>query len=176
MSEDQHPCESASCFTDVTIDWTNPSYLIHANYTSFVGINLHTKAKCACFYDNLLSHLDESQKSVCDIDQTLCSSYLDMSDSCHIKDKISSFTRNYLTSVANLNVKCVNSRSLAATNSRSFKGDGWIWLDPLPLCSENFLSIQVATSEPNGILLYHGPISDHKETNDFLLLLLIDGK
>ena len=172
MHEDQHPCESSSCFTDVTIDWTNPSHLIHANFTSFVGINLLTKAKCTCFYNNLLRHLDH-HKSICDTDQTLCSSYLDMSDSCHIKSKISSFTHNYLTSITDLNFKCVNSRALAA-NSRSFKGDGWVWLDPLPLCTKNYLSVQIATSEPNGVILYHGPINK-PITGDFILLQLIDG-
>ena len=173
MYEERHPCESSSCFTDVSIDWTNPSYLVHANFTSFAGIRLLTEAKCSCYYDKLLSHLDHK---FCDIDQTLCSSspQQDMSDSCNVQDKLSSFTRNYQTSITNLNFQCVTNRE-QISNSRSIKGNGWIWLDPFPLCTKNFLSVQIITNEANGIIFYYGPLMNSQHSKDFMLLELLNG-
>lgn len=172
MFEERHPCESSSCFTEVVIDWTSPSHLVHANFTSFVGVRLLTEAKCSCYYDNVLSHFDHK---FCDIDQTLCSSSSQLqTDSCHLQDRLNSFTRNYRTSITNLNFQCLTNRDLT-TNSRTFKGNGWIWLDPLPLCTKNFLSIQVITTELNGIIFYFGPLNHNQHSKDFILLELLNG-
>ena len=43
--------------------------------------------------------------------------------------------------------------------SRSFSGNGWAWLSPLPPCSPTRLSLQFLTSEAEGLILYSGPLS-----------------
>lgn len=195
-------CDSSSCFTEVSIDWTEPCHLIHGNFTSFVGIRLLTEPKCTCHYDHLLDQLDRHQP-LCDIDQTLCSSpsssssssisstlssqhhvhsqhHTQMMDQCDQIDRLRMFTRNHRTSMTNLNFMfCAsNDDRQSLTNGRSFKGNGWMWLDPLPLCTNNLLSVQIATTELNGLILYHGPVSKdyQRESTDFILLELHEGK
>lgn len=45
--------------------------------------------------------------------------------------------------------------------ARTFDGDGWLWLDPLPPCSPTFLSLRLLTSSPNALLLHSGPLDTH---------------
>nr|XP_045594622.1 neural-cadherin-like isoform X2 [Procambarus clarkii] len=43
--------------------------------------------------------------------------------------------------------------------TRSFEGDGWLWLRPLPPCLPTTVSLRLLTSHPNAILLYSGPLT-----------------
>ncbi|MPC96880.1 Neural-cadherin [Portunus trituberculatus] len=42
--------------------------------------------------------------------------------------------------------------------TRTFIGEGWLWLDPLPPCSPTSLSLHLLTTSPDVHLLYSGPL------------------
>lgn len=44
--------------------------------------------------------------------------------------------------------------------TRSFKKDGFAWLDPLKPCFPLIISLKFLTTKSNGILLYSGPLAD----------------
>ena len=62
----------------------------------------------------------------------------------------------------------------------SFNGNGWAWYKPLEQCENSHTSFEFITDEPNGLLLYNGPIHDGSNTavsadnqnEDFILLEL----
>lgn len=164
-------CQAGPCFTDVSLDWTQVNHLVDANATSFVGIRLTTRAKCTCLQSAILSHFD----GTCDIDQALCRA---SSDACYLRDRLATFTVNSSTSITQLNYKCAhhpNQDQPTTANSRTFNGNGWIWLNPFHLCTNNYISVQVLFDEPNGVVLYYGPVNQRDVTQDFLLLQLVDG-
>ncbi|XP_075675541.1 putative neural-cadherin 2 isoform X3 [Dermatophagoides pteronyssinus] len=224
-----HQCsqQSNGCMTDILIDWTDPYQLIDANFTSFIGINIITKIKCQCVFDQLLTYIVD-HKFNCDIDQILCqppslylsssSSSTSASASCYQQERINLFTRSLMTSITNLNFRCLfinyynqqqqqyerqqqnrdqiiqpsKTTTTTITNIRSFKSDGIIWLDPLPICtkSKNVFSVQISTTDPNGIIFYYGPIKSsstssfygtgieqqqQSDETDFMFLELVDG-
>lgn len=43
--------------------------------------------------------------------------------------------------------------------SRSFSGNGFAWLSPLPPCSPTMISLKFLTTADSGLLLYSGPLS-----------------
>lgn len=49
--------------------------------------------------------------------------------------------------------------------ARTFNGNGWLWLDPLPPCSPISLSLRLLTSSPDALLLYSGPLDIHHSTS-----------
>ncbi|XP_064105899.1 putative neural-cadherin 2 isoform X2 [Macrobrachium nipponense] len=44
------------------------------------------------------------------------------------------------------------------TLSRSFKGNGWVWLKPLPSCLPVSISFRLLTTRRDALLLYQGPL------------------
>lgn len=42
---------------------------------------------------------------------------------------------------------------------RSFSGDGWAWVRPLPPCLPLTLSIRILTRRPHALVLYIGPLA-----------------
>ena len=61
--------------------------------------------------------------------------------------------------------------------TRSFKSGEWAWFPSLRQCRDSFLSLEFATKDPNGLLLYRGPTStlDLSDLRDFITVALIDG-
>ncbi|KAG7171716.1 Neural-cadherin-like 19, partial [Homarus americanus] len=65
--------------------------------------------------------------------------------------------------------------------SRSFTGQGWVWLDPLPPCHPTIVSLRILTTHPEAILLYSGPLTTSKEplgppATPLLVLQLMEGR
>jgi hypothetical protein len=161
MEEDGHECESLSCTTDLLLNRSDP-VLINANYSALVGINLITKAKCICKYDELRTKQIES-----------CSN-----TKCANGGTCVQFDYNKNT------VKCQCPKGMdgpyCEQTIRSFSGQGWIWLEPIPQCYESHISLQIMTQIPNGLILYYGPITQNLNSipvvNDFMSLELRNGK
>ena len=62
--------------------------------------------------------------------------------------------------------------------TRSFKHNDWVWLPPPQQCSSASLSLEFATKEANGLLLYGGPTSPVRngDVHDFITVELAGGK
>ena len=62
--------------------------------------------------------------------------------------------------------------------SRSFQPGDWLWLPPPQHCSIASLSLEFATKETNGLLLYGGPTSPVRngDVYDFIIMELAGGK
>lgn len=62
--------------------------------------------------------------------------------------------------------------------TRSFEPGEWLWLPPPRQCSVGSLSLEFATRETNGLLLYGGPTSPVREgdVHDFIVVELSGGK
>lgn len=57
----------------------------------------------------------------------------------------------------------------------SFDGKGWAWYEPLALCAEDILSIDIVTTTGTGLIFYQGPLSSD-ESKDYLALEINNGK
>ncbi|CAD5119447.1 unnamed protein product [Dimorphilus gyrociliatus] len=57
----------------------------------------------------------------------------------------------------------------------SFNGNGWAWYEPLSLCVEDMLSIDIVTKTGTGLLFYQGPLSTD-DSKDYLALELNSGR
>ena len=59
----------------------------------------------------------------------------------------------------------------------SFAGKGWAWFEPLAQCEDSHTSIEFLTQDPNGLIMYNGPISALKsdDPTDFISLELVGG-
>lgn len=62
--------------------------------------------------------------------------------------------------------------------TRSFEPGEWLWLPPPRQCSVGSLSLEFASRETNGLLLYGGPTSPVREgdVHDFIAVELASGK
>ncbi|VDD96463.1 unnamed protein product [Enterobius vermicularis] len=65
--------------------------------------------------------------------------------------------------------------------TRSFNGNGYAWFKPMPACTSLNISFQFMTSQPNGLLLYNGPMGSnvtagHLDYKDYLVLRLSGGR
>ena len=62
--------------------------------------------------------------------------------------------------------------------TRSFEPGQWLWLPPPQQCSVGLLSLEFASRETNGLLLYGGPTSPVREgdVHDFIAVELAGGK
>ncbi|CAL4086243.1 unnamed protein product, partial [Meganyctiphanes norvegica] len=63
--------------------------------------------------------------------------------------------------------------------SRTFSGNGWAWLRPLPPCLPLVLSLRLLAAHPQGMLLYAGPQSPTGQRHGpapLLALQLVDGR
>ena len=61
--------------------------------------------------------------------------------------------------------------------TRSFKHGEWAWFSPLRQCLDSLLSLEFATTDTSGLLMYSGPTStlDLDDVRDFISIELIDG-
>ncbi|CAG2164912.1 unnamed protein product, partial [Oppiella nova] len=159
MEEESGECEANSCETQLHLNETNPMF-IDSNYSSFVGINLITKTKCLCKSSQLLS---QTIKSCDDIHCYNGGTCLKASD------------KNFIC-------KCPEGSDgpHCQVTTRSFNGQGWVWLPPLPQCTQSHISLDIITQVPNGLLLYYGPINrpsfgTQNIITDFISLELTNG-
>lgn len=62
--------------------------------------------------------------------------------------------------------------------TRSFEPGEWLWLPPPQQCSVGSLSLEFASRDTNGLLLYGGPTSPVREgdVHDFIAVELAGGK
>ncbi|XP_066976565.1 neural-cadherin-like isoform X1 [Macrobrachium rosenbergii] len=64
--------------------------------------------------------------------------------------------------------------------SRTFSGNGFVWLPPLQTCESSHLSVEFLTTDPEGLIFYNGPLlSPEKNKNfvtDFIALEIVNGK
>lgn len=64
--------------------------------------------------------------------------------------------------------------------TRSFKDKEWIWLPPLQQCRKSTLSLEFATRNADGLILYAGPTAHVQASQgdvfDFLAIELIKGR
>ena len=159
MDEESPECESNSCDTELYFNETNPMF-IDSNYTAFVGINVMTKAKCFCKFNQMSAQTIQS----CDRQNCLnggtCLKTGDHSFSC----------------------KCPNGFEGPGceVTTRSFNGQGWVWMQPLAQCSQSHISVDIITQIPNGLIFYFGPMNrpsfgTQDVITDFLSLELING-
>lgn len=60
---------------------------------------------------------------------------------------------------------------------QSFNGNGYALYKPFEQCEESRTSIEILTLQPNGLILYNGPINELEPTDpqDFISLELVDG-
>ncbi|XP_054165441.1 neural-cadherin-like isoform X3 [Oppia nitens] len=149
-------CES-SCTNILEI---NPQpIVVNANRTSFVGVNVWTKAKCVC------GARDFTEVETC----------RKMPPPCHNGGRCTD------TSVGVL-CKCPEGYTGPQCQMpvRSFRGDGWAWFAPLQQCQDSHLSLEFMTRTPNGLIFYNGPIVEPvmgmKAVRDFISLELFRGK
>ncbi|CAG2101814.1 unnamed protein product [Medioppia subpectinata] len=160
MEEESEECEEAnSCETQLYLNETNAMF-IDSNYSAFVGINLITKTKCLCKSSQILS---KAIKSCADIQCLNGGTCLKASD------------KNFIC-------KCPEGSDgpNCEVTTRSFNGQGWVWLPPMPQCSQSHISIEIITQIPNGLILYYGPmnkpsIDTQNIINDFISLELKNG-
>jgi len=54
----------------------------------------------------------------------------------------------------------------------SFDGKGWAWFEPLSKCGDSHTSLELMTTEDDGLVLYQGPITELSEgdAEDFVIL------
>ncbi|KAK7080329.1 hypothetical protein SK128_017660 [Halocaridina rubra] len=65
--------------------------------------------------------------------------------------------------------------------SRTFEGNGWAWVKPLPQCLPATISLHILTKHPHALILYSGPLSkvslqSFNTPVPMLTIQLIDGR
>jgi len=45
----------------------------------------------------------------------------------------------------------------------SFSGNGWAWFEPLTKCEDSHTSLELMTTEDDGLILYQGPLTEPEE-------------
>lgn len=77
----------------------------------------------------------------------------------------------YLFFVSFLEIRCICPGHTRGDRcnivSRSFNGNSWAWMEPLPACLPVTVSLKVITNYPDGIIFYSGPLApDSQKLND----------
>ena len=145
---------NGSCSNRLDIQ-TNP-YVVNANKTAFVGININATGKCECDARNF-NKIETCRTHPC-LNGGKC-----------VENKYG--------------IRCLCLPNYAGPRcqqtTRSFRGNGWAWYSPLDMCDHSHLSLEFVTLKPNGMLLYNGPIirplNNETEVSDFISLELEKG-
>ncbi|CAG2121514.1 unnamed protein product, partial [Medioppia subpectinata] len=147
LGEEGHECESTSCTTEHVLDESS-DVLINGNYTSLVGINLRTKANCVCDYEPTRATRDSS-----------CAHHKCLNGGTCVQSDHSNYVR----------CDCPHDMDgpECQLRSRSFNGEGWLWLKGFSQCSESHISLQFMTQMSNGLIFYFGPLSPPPESSPF---------
>ncbi|XP_065357962.1 putative neural-cadherin 2 isoform X1 [Calliphora vicina] len=147
-------CEG-SCTNRVEIN--RLPYTVNVNKTALVGVRLDITAECYCKARNYSK--EDSCRSLHCFNGGRCVE-----------------TRNGPRCVA---CPIGYNGPRCQQTTRSFKGNGWSWYPPLQLCEESHLSLEFITKEPDGLILYNGPIVPPKAEEfvltDFIAIELEQG-
>ncbi|VDN05959.1 unnamed protein product [Thelazia callipaeda] len=65
--------------------------------------------------------------------------------------------------------------------TRSFDGEGFAWFKPVPACTSLNITLQFLTRQPDGLLLYNGPMGDNNafgqaDYKDYVVIRLVGGR
>ncbi|XP_049940874.1 neural-cadherin-like [Schistocerca serialis cubense] len=148
--QENHKCRE-SCSNVVRIG--ELPHLVDANRTAFVGIDMQVVAECGCEAQNF----KKPETCICYNGGTCIWKGNSISCSC---------PHGYH------GPRCQGT-------TRAFQGDGWAWFPPLSVCDKSHLSVEFRTRNPNGTLLYNGPIAassnEQALTSDFISLEVEEG-
>lgn len=151
---EQHYCEG-SCTHRLQINKT--PFLVNANRTALVGVHLLSEAECMCRARNFT--IEHSCRTLDCFNGGRCVE-----------------TRNGPRCIA-CPIGYNGPRCQQFT--RSFRGNSWAWYPPLELCRDSHLSLEFVTKEPDGLILYNGPIVPPKpeelSLSDFIAIELEQG-
>ncbi|XP_034471954.1 putative neural-cadherin 2 [Drosophila innubila] len=156
LHEGRGKCPSGSCTSRVDVG--KKPYTVSVNRTALVGVRMELSAQCVCRARNFTDHDYNCRYHHC-FNGGRCVE-----------------TRNGPRCVA-CPVGYGGPRCQQST--RSFRGNGWAWYPPLELCAESHLSLEFITREPDGLILYNGPIVPPKQgepvISDFIAIELEQG-
>jgi len=144
----------------VEIDAKQP-YVINANQTSFIGLNLRTVAQCACETDTEIQQ--ERQRELYKTHQYCLNGGYPIRDNHQLKCQCPEYS-------------LYNGGDRCQLTSISFDGNGYGWYKPLTSCDQWMLSIEFLTQNSNGSILYNGPLSKQNQSEDFFALQLFNGR
>lgn len=131
-------------------------YVVNANKTAYVGVNINVTGKCECDARDY-NKIESCRTHPC-LNGGKCS-----------ENKYG--------------IKCTCLPNYQGPRcqqtSRSFRGNGWAWYPALDMCDSSHLSIEFITLKAEGLLLYNGPIirpaKIEEELTDFVSLELERG-
>ncbi|TDG42601.1 hypothetical protein AWZ03_010975 [Drosophila navojoa] len=156
LHEGRGKCPTGSCSSRTELG--KRPYTVSVNRTALVGVRLELSAQCVCRARNFTGQDHNCRSHHC-FNGGRCVE-----------------TRNGPRCVA-CPVGYGGPRCQQST--RSFRGNGWAWYPPLELCGESHLSLEFITREPNGLILYNGPIVPPKQgesvISDFIAIELEQG-
>ncbi|KAK7019701.1 Cadherin [Halocaridina rubra] len=144
-----------SCTSEIKIFDTH--YLIDANRTAYVGVNVQMVPQCVCSARNF------SAKESC------------YPNPCHNGGQCKE-------SKYNVHCQCPEGFNGPSCQmlERTFRGDGFAWFPPLKSCERSHLSVEFLTLELHGLILYNGPFELHDKSHhlvsDFIALELNAGR
>lgn len=145
---------NGSCSNRLEIN-SNP-YVVNANKTAFVGVNINATAKCECDAKNF-NKVETCRTHPC-LNGGKC-----------VENKYG------------IRCDCLPNYSgpRCQLTTRSFRGNGWAWYPPLDTCDQSHLSVEFVTLKPDGVLVYNGPITSPPAnttiTSDFIVVELEKG-
>jgi hypothetical protein len=159
LNSDQQ-CFTVGCLNKIDIDSKQP-YVINANRTSFIGLNLRTIAQCACETDVTIQQ--EQQRDQYKTHKYCLNGGHPIRDNHHIKCKCPDYS-------------LYNGGDRCQLTSISFDGNGYGWYKSLSSCDQWMLSIEFLTQTSNGSILYNGPLTKHNQSEDYFSLQLFNGR
>ncbi|XP_064079326.1 neural-cadherin-like isoform X1 [Macrobrachium nipponense] len=147
-------CEG-SCTNHLVI--SNLPYMVNANKTSLVGVRTEVIPECTCGARNF--SVEESCRPNPCYNGGRC-----------IEGKSG--------------IRCVCPEGYDGPRcqmlTRTFRGNGFAWFQPLAMCDNSHISLEFLTRRPEGLLFYNGPITppetDEMIVSDFIALELEKGR
>ncbi|CAF0806189.1 unnamed protein product [Rotaria sordida] len=158
LNSDQQ-CFTIGCLNKIELQSKQP-YLINANQTSFIGLNIKTIAQCSC--DTDINIQQEKQKDLLKTHKYCLNGGYPTRDNHHIKCMCPDQT-------------LYNGGERCQLTSISFDGNGYAWYKPLTTCDTWMLSIEFLTQTYNGSILYNGPLNKKIPMEDYFSLQLLNG-
>ncbi|OQR68970.1 neural-cadherin-like [Tropilaelaps mercedesae] len=153
--EPEDVCDQGSCSNHLLIPGDH--FVVNANRTSFVGVNVTNVARCEC-----AARTQKNESHTCS------------RNSCSGRGRCIQ-GENMATCECPPGYSGANCEQ----TTRSFKGDGFAWFRPVEACEQLHISVEFKTSSDDGLLLYIGPLtvmSARNRLTDMLSLELWKGQ